>query len=318
MSAGRMIIVGLSLLSMSSVWAATATKGANAYGEGMQAYMEEDYERAIAMFDSALRENATNAATLCFRAECFLFLAKNRDALSASDAALKLFPDCRMLLLIKAWCLQALSNSVRAEELVKEVMTGSPKELDWLGFFAQGRQSRILGRRQKAIEAFTQALKANPNDPILLNHRGMAYDNDGQIDAALLDYDAAIKGCASFYPVFMNRATLYKNIGNNEDALRDVQFVVDHKASGFAQYYLRGTIYQAMNKHSEALADFNRVLKEKPDYALAVYMRSVSFMRKADFASGRSGLKQYLELDPLGPAAKNAREALRLLDEQGL
>jgi tetratricopeptide (TPR) repeat protein len=45
----------------------------------------------------------------------------------------------------------------------------------------------------KAIADFTQVIRINPNDAKMYNNRGNAYDDKGELDMAIVDYNQALR-----------------------------------------------------------------------------------------------------------------------------
>jgi Flp pilus assembly protein TadD len=50
----------------------------------------------------------------------------------------------------------------------------------------------------KAIEAFTAAHDAGPDNPGIVDARGLAYERKGQDDLAMADYNLALQMCPNF------------------------------------------------------------------------------------------------------------------------
>ena len=64
-----------------------------------------------------------------------------------------------------------------------------------------------LGRYDRAIQDYDQAIKLNPNDAEAFNSRGISYSDKGQLDRAIQDYDQAIKPNPNYTVAIKNRAS---------------------------------------------------------------------------------------------------------------
>lgn len=100
---------------------------------------------------------------------------------------------------------------------------------------------------KKAIEYLNNAIKLQTDYTdayIAYNNRGVAYDDLGQYQRAIEDYNKAIR----LKP-------------NNADA-----------------YYNRGLAYKELGQYPRAIRDFDQAIRLKPDYADAYYNRGVLYL----------------------------------------
>jgi tetratricopeptide (TPR) repeat protein len=79
------------------------------------------------------------------------------------------------------------------------------------------------GKFDQAIDNFTQALKAKPNDPQLYTYRGRAKWAKGANTQALADYDQALKIDPKFGWAYNNRALVYYNMEDFQKALEELR-----------------------------------------------------------------------------------------------
>ncbi|MDR2152990.1 MAG: tetratricopeptide repeat protein [Helicobacteraceae bacterium] len=87
---------------------------------------------------------------------------------------------------------------------------------------------------QEAIAYYAQAISIDPNRAKTYNDRGAAYDNLGDYDRAIADYNLALEinpnddGLA-----YRNRGAAYYKLGDYDNAVKDA-----HKALEFGDYEL--------------------------------------------------------------------------------
>lgn len=96
------------------------------------------------------------------------------------------------------------------------------------------------GQYDKAIELFGELAKTS-NDPGVFIHRGNCHSQLGNLDAALADYDHALR-------LIDDRAI------NGED--RELPYL----------YHSRGAAYQRAKKYVLAVVEFEKTIEAKPDY----------------------------------------------------
>jgi len=81
--------------------------------------------------------------------------------------------------------------AIETLEEVRQERSGDPDLLGLLGIAYLGRATPedIL----RALEEFSAALTARPNDPVLLFNRAIAYERSGMIESAIKDWDAFLR-----------------------------------------------------------------------------------------------------------------------------
>lgn len=117
---------------------------------------------------------------------------------------------------------------------------------------------------QTAAEAFSEAIRLDPNDARPYRHRGAAYLHQAEYDQALADLDEALRLAP-------------------DDA---------HAV------YNRGVAYVQKNDLDRALADFGEAIRLNPSFAKAYLARSRVYGKKGDDAHARADQQKATELDP--------------------
>ena len=78
------------------------------------------------------------------------------------------------------------------------------EDLAW-AFKNRGIAYDNKGQYDRAIQDYDQAIKLNPSNAIAFSARGVAYGNKGQYDRAIQDHDQAIKLNPNYADAFYNR-----------------------------------------------------------------------------------------------------------------
>jgi Flp pilus assembly protein TadD len=89
-----------------------------------------------------------------------------------------------------------------------------------LAYAVRGQAFRVKRNYDKAIAAFSAAHDADPDDPVYVNARGFAYEQKGDDDHAMADYNLVLKMRWNFAGAFYNRGTLYMRKGALQSARR--------------------------------------------------------------------------------------------------
>ncbi len=90
------------------------------------------------------------------------------------------------------------------------------------------RGEALLNKRDydKAIAAFSDALKSDPDNARIIDARGVAYGRKGQDDLAMADYNLALQKRPQFGAAYNNRGTIYLRKGALQSALDDFNAAV--------------------------------------------------------------------------------------------
>ncbi|MGJ4999394.1 caspase family protein [Bradyrhizobium sp. HKCCYLS3077] len=152
-----------------------------------------------------------------------------------------------------------------------------------------------LNKRQddKAIEALTAAIAADPDNVAILNRRGYVYERKGKDELALADYDAAVQKRPTFGIAFNNRGTIHLRRGALQSALDDFNAAIRAVPTLYLGHVNRGRVRALMGDYDGALADLDQAEKIDAAAPLTAIYRSetLSMMGRSDEAiAGWSGI----------------------------
>ena len=90
-----------------------------------------------------------------------------------------------------------------------------------------GIKAAQAGKQKKAVELFSRAIDSGKlsrqNLAITYTNRGSAYDDLGQADLAVADFNRALKVKPKFAPAYYNRSYAYEKKGLLKLALKDME-----------------------------------------------------------------------------------------------
>lgn len=133
--------------------------------------------------------------------------------------------------------------------------------------------------------------------PIAYNFRGMAYENKGQYDKALADYNSAIKLDKKFTEALNNRGILYASIGRYENALRDYAEAQRLSPKFADAYYNRGILYLTIGQLDKAIDDFSKAIDIEPFMADAFNNRGVALRSKGEYEKSFADFQKALKIN---------------------
>jgi tetratricopeptide (TPR) repeat protein len=229
----------------------------------------------------------------------------------------------------------------------KDLMSGkdsmSGKDLA-IAYAVRGQAFQIKRNYDKAITAFSAAHDANPDDPVYINTRGFTYEQKGDDDHAMADYNLVLQMRWNFAPALYNRGTLYMRKGALQSALDDFNAALKIKpefyraladrgrvrtinkdfdgaladfaeaeridpAAGQARLY-RCLAYTVMGKFDQALADCNSVIEKAPKFHFALVSRGDAYQAKGDLDAALKDYNFVLGMNPNNVRAHTGRGQL--------
>ena len=130
----------------------------------------------------------------------------------------------------------------------------------------------------KAILYLSNAIKIQPNDAEMYYNRGVAYENLGQYQPAIKDYNQAISLKPAYSEAFYNRGTLYSEIGQYRQAIEDFNQAISLQPHDAEAYHGRGFAYDKLGQYQQAIEDYNKAISLQPNYASAYNNRGIYFL----------------------------------------
>ncbi|MCB9450462.1 MAG: tetratricopeptide repeat protein [Anaerolineaceae bacterium] len=171
---------------------------------------------------------------------------------------------------------------------------------------SQGHDYYNAGEYALAIEQYTCALGADPNDAVSRRFRGVAYGWLGEYDKALEDLNTAIDLDRFSSGAYNNRGIVYELMGDSDSALTDYTRAIDLGGETYP-YYNRGNIYYDRKEYSLALADYNKALEDNPEYPSAYNGRGMAHYAMGEYDLALTDYNKALEYDPEYASAYNNR-----------
>jgi tetratricopeptide (TPR) repeat protein len=133
-------------------------------------------------------------------------------------------------------------------------------------YFAQAQLLNERKSTEKAIEAYTCAIQANPQFVNLYLGRGWSYLTLFQYEKAIADFEIA-EGLTPYWQT---------------------------------QYYM-GKAYAGLNRHEEAIAFYDRALAGQPDYIYVLIDRGVSYVTLKEYELAIADFTYFLSLPSDAP-----------------
>jgi len=183
---------------------------------------------------------------------------------------------------------------------------------DEFEFYAKGVAYEELGRYDMALVNFDKAIQYDPQKIISYIHRGGVYSQKGNFDRALADFDKAIQLEAEKSADGEQIRSFPK--AESESLTTEIQELIqrdprpwfDHFKPGDA-YLVRGKTYLQKDDNDRAIADFTKAIELDPEGANAYNHRGVAYANKGDFDHAIADFDKAIQLNPVLRNAYNNR-----------
>src|SRR5487761_1858967 len=168
-----------------------------------------------------------------------------------------------------------------------------------------------------ALADYAQATTLNPDDATAFDNQGLAFVSGGQYasaiasydrgnanagkqqyDAAIADYDAALKRNPGSAATFNNRGLAYAAKGQYDRAMADYDQAIKLDANSAFAFNNRGLAETAQGHDQRAIADYDQAIKLDPNYAAAFYNRGLAKQHSGDAKGGKEDVAKARQLDP--------------------
>ncbi len=132
------------------------------------------------------------------------------------------------------------------------------------------------GEYEKAIEAYTVYLSTEPRDIKTIYNRGRAYEELGQYDLALKDFNRVIKEDPLNVNAHLSIAADYYNrLNDYENTIFYAEKVLKLDETSSAAFTLKGKANQKLGQLQEALTAYNAAISLNNDFTEAYLSRGI-------------------------------------------
>ena len=197
---------------------------------------------------------------------------------------------------------------------------------------SQGKTDSNNGDYDRAIAAFSEAIRLDPKNVNAFGNRGIAYAKKGDNDRAIADYNDVVRLSPNYANAFLNRGIAYGKKGDNDRAIADFTEAIrldpknanaffdrgiaygkkgdnDRAIADYTEairldpknanvFFDRGSAYGKKGDNDRAIADYNEAIRLNPNYALAFNNRGFSYFKKGDNRRAIADYNEVIRLDP--------------------
>jgi tetratricopeptide (TPR) repeat protein len=157
---------------------------------------------------------------------------------------------------------------------------GDPSDTDHL---KQGNVYREMGKCDRAISEYTEAIGQNPKGAEAYYNRALSYGMVFQHDQAIADFDKAIELNPNEARYYISRGSAYGYKRQYDQAIANYNKAIKLNPSEAQHYAIRAHAYREKRQYDQAIADYNKAIELNPNYKRLYQERARIYFYKQEY-----------------------------------
>lgn len=154
------------------------------------------------------------------------------------------------------------------------------------------------GELDNAKNLANTLLLLNPKNFEAVHLMGAILGTTGDISAATLHFQRAVKLIPQSYTAHYNLAKCLAAVQNNKKALLHYDLAINLKSDYFEAICNRGVLYASQNNYQEAISNFDLALSIQGEYALAWANKAATLLKLKKYNDAIFNFKKALQINP--------------------
>lgn len=163
-------------------------------------------------------------------------------------------------------------------------------------YYDRGKNSAASGDLQAAIADFDRAIKLKPQYALAYFNRGRAKYRLDDKQGARADYNSAIDISSTYAEAYRQRGIVQTELGNKEGAIYSFDRAIGINPEYTNAYFNRGSVKLDLGDNKGAISDYDNVIRLNPQNANAYYNRSSAKSALGDKEGTIADLRQAAKL----------------------
>jgi len=164
--------------------------------------------------------------------------------------------------------------------------------------YQQGVREARSGAPEHAVDAFTEAIRRNPDNMDAYYERAMTYAAANQFQRAIDDFNQILRRSPDDVSALIGRGACYINIDDYQRALPDLNRVIQREPQNETAYFDRGLAYAGLQQNQKAVDDYTQVIRNHPKWPSTWYNRGIVYHAAGDFKSAIADFTEAVRLRP--------------------
>ncbi|MGD8717332.1 MAG: tetratricopeptide repeat protein [Candidatus Zixiibacteriota bacterium] len=182
-----------------------------------------------------------------------------------------------------------------AVEAYDEALAADPENVkNWCN---RGYSLARLGEYDKALASFESALTLDPGDPWAWYTRGVTLGIMGEYDRALGCLNRALELRPGYADAWLAKGDIYTRVGSYKKALSYFDKVLEVNPADKEAWVSKSEACRLMGNYKEAVKCLNQALSIDPDYSRALGMKGIFLLDKGQYETATECFDRVLETD---------------------
>lgn len=158
---------------------------------------------------------------------------------------------------------------------------------------------------QNQIDFFERTIELAPNNPKLYDNLGVCYQDNNQINKAIIAYKKAIEIDPSYANAYHNLGNIFVQDGEKEEAVFHYEKAIALNTKFADTYNNLGTTYRSLGENKKAITTFENAIELYPSFPNAYINLANVYATQGDLDKAATLYKKALEINPQQAIACN-------------
>ncbi|MBN2214123.1 MAG: tetratricopeptide repeat protein [Bacteroidales bacterium] len=179
----------------------------------------------------------------------------------------------------------------------------------------RGNAYNDKGEYQLAIKDFDRGIRLSPRLKHLYNNRALAWFKLDSSKRAIEDLDKAIELDPGYLDAYLNKGNILFELKNTEGAIESYSRAISLAPRRAVIYLLRADVYRSMHNNEMAIRDYNNAIRVYPRKIDAWFSRGMTYLEEKNYDAAIKDFEKVKELDP--DIAEAYNEIGNILNKKG-
>ncbi len=257
---------------------------------------DKRYGEAKAPLDAYLKKVPNSPLALLYRSRCYADDNNYKEALELLKRAEKIDPTDSEVFGDEAEIYATQKQFQKAIDAASLSIKYRRKDQNKNMFHLRSMMYSAIREYKKAIEDMNVFIKIDPEKPRAYMWRATAYEQDGQLDKALADYQLGLK-VSKNYEYRFHIARIFEKKGKLNDAIAEMTAVIKLQPGEDEAWNKRATLLMKAGKYKEAVNDYTQALETNFGSGETIYRaRARAYEKLGQKENAQKDLKKAEEL----------------------
>ena len=208
--------------------------------------------------------------------------------------------------------LRKIGDDTAAAEKYKKAIQIDPE--DWKALDNLGVILTKWKKYDKAISKYKESIKINPSNDVAYYNWGNALREMEDYKGAIKKYKKVIEIAPKFSNAYLNWGISLKELGDLDGAINKFKKAIYADSSNIFAYIHWGEILGRIKNYQGAIEKLKIVVTINPDFSMTYFLLGVTYYIKRDIKNSFLYFNKYLEIDPDGEKANDAKKFINELN----